>query len=72
MGPIALVLIVLVLPIMAGVLLAAFAGIAYAVKGLAALPVVAWAPSVVAVITGYAGGRWIGRRRQRDGGLEIL
>ena len=67
MGPIALILVVLVLPIMAGVVLAAFAGLAYAFTWLAAAPLVTWAPSLVAVVAGYAGGRVIGKRRSRQG-----
>lgn len=63
MGPIALMLIVWVLPILAGVVVLAFAGISYAVEGVAALPVVTWAPSVAAIVAGYVGGRLIGKRR---------
>lgn len=64
MGPIALMLIVWLLPILAGIVLLAFAGLSWAFQGLAALPVVAWAPSLAAVVAGYVGGRRIGKRRQ--------
>ena len=64
-GPIAFILVFLVVPLAAGLVVLVFLVAALAAKAFAALPLVTWALMLAALFTGEVARRRIGRQRHR-------